>query len=62
MDLDFDLEDENVEREVLVDFNDLKVIRKEEDFKLVEGMSGMYYKVMLRYNCVQFTGIIKINN
>lgn len=52
MDLDFDLEDENVEREVLVDFNDLKVIRKEEDFKLVEGMLGMYYKVRLRYNCV----------
>lgn len=62
MDLDSDSEDENAEREALADLNDLKAIRKEEDFKPVEGMPGMYYKVRLRYNCVQFTGIIKINN
>lgn len=62
MDLDSDSEDENDEREALADLNDLKAIRKEEDFKPVEGMPGMYYKVRLRYNCVQFTGIIEINN
>lgn len=62
MDLDSDSEDENAEREALADLNDLKAIRKEEDFKPVEGMPGMYYKVRLRYNCVQFTGIIKITN
>lgn len=62
MDLDSDSEDENAEREALADLNDLKAIRKEEDFKPVEGMPGMYYKVRLRYNCVQFTGIIKIYN
>lgn len=62
MDLDSDSEDENAEREALADLNDLKAIRKEEDFKPVEGMLGMYYKVRLRYNCVQFTGNIKINN
>lgn len=62
MDLDSDSEDENAEREALADLNDLKAIRKEEDFKPVEGMPGMYYKVRLRYNCVQFTGNIKINN
>lgn len=61
MDLDSDSEDENAEREALADLNDLKAIRKEEDFKPVEGMPGMYYKVRLRYSCVQFTGIIKIN-
>lgn len=62
MDLDSDSEDENAEREALADLNDLKAIRKEEDFKPVEGMPGMYYKVRLGYNYVQFTGIIKINN
>lgn len=45
MDLDSDSEDENAEREALADLNDLKAIRKEEDFKPVEGMPGMYYKV-----------------
>lgn len=62
MDLDSDSENENAESEALADLNDLKAIRKEEDFKPVEGMPGMYYKVRLRINCVQFTGIIKINN
>lgn len=44
MDLDSDSEEENAEREALADLNDLKAIRKEEDFKPVEGMPGMYYK------------------
>ena len=45
MDLDSDSEDEDAEKEALADLNDLKAIRKEEDFKSVEGMPGMYYKV-----------------
>ena len=45
MDLDSDSEDEDAEKEALADLNDLKAIRKEEDFKSVEGMPGMYYRV-----------------
>jgi hypothetical protein len=45
VDLDSDSEDENAEEEALADLNDLKAIRKEEDFRQVNGMPGMYYKV-----------------
>ena len=38
-------EEEEEEEDILADINDVRAIRKEEDFKKVKGMPGMYYKV-----------------